>query len=116
MTIDSSLLRIRRAARHGRPIFVKEVTPMGDLAATASIDRVLSDHSDDLKHRLMEGVPVALQNYVEPVLENHTYSVRVVWLFRGMPGMDRDQCSYLDGPDIDIEALAEDFPCCQVGY
>jgi hypothetical protein len=89
---------------------------MGDLAATASIDRVLMDHSEDLKRRLSEGVPADLRKYIEPVLENHTYSIRVVWLFRGLPGMDGDQYAYLEGPDIDIEALAEDFPCCQVAY
>jgi hypothetical protein len=89
---------------------------MGDLAAAASIDRVLQDHSEDLKRRLMEGAPMQLQRYIEPVLENHTYSIRVVWCFRRLPRMDRDQCAYLDGPEIDIEALAEDFPCCQVAY
>jgi hypothetical protein len=89
---------------------------MGDLAATASLDRVLIDHGEDLKLRLSDGVSAALRQYVEPVLENHTYSVRVVWLFRGLPGMEGDQYAYLEGPDIDIETLAEDFPCCQVGY
>lgn len=89
---------------------------MGSASAQSSIERVIRDHEEELKRQLIDQVPVELQPYVEPVLENNTYAIRVAWKVRGLPEMNSDQYAFLEGPEIAIETLAEDFPCCNVGY
>ena len=79
---------------------------MGSTAAMNSIDRVLAKHGKELKTELRERYPTSLIKRF--TLENNIYSISVqAKLTDG---------TLLDLEPYDIDALAERFPDCEVGY
>ena len=74
-----------------------------------SIDRVLEQHGQEISQQYEEQVPDTLKPIFDRVeLENNVYSIGVTWVFRGG--------STLPGPAIDIDALVDEYPDCDVGY
>lgn len=79
---------------------------MGSTAAMNSIDRVLAKHRKELEAELRERYPTKLIKRF--TLENNIYSISVqAKLTDG---------TLLDLAPFDIDALAERFPDCKVGY
>ena len=79
---------------------------MGSTAAMNSIDRVLAKHRKELEAELRERYPTKLIKRF--TLENNIYSISVqAKLTDG---------TLLDLAPYDIDALAERFPDCEVGY
>ncbi len=79
---------------------------MGSTAAMNSIDRVLAKHGKELRSELRERYPTKLIKRF--TLENNIYSISVqAKLTDG---------TLLDLEPYDIDALAERFPDCEVGY
>jgi len=74
-----------------------------------SIDRVLEQHGQEISQQYEEQVPDTLKPIFDRVeLENNVYSIGVTWVFSGG--------STLPGPAIDIDALVDEYPDCDVGY
>ena len=82
---------------------------MGSASAMNSINRVLEAHGDEIMEEWTEQVPDSLSGVFKNVdLYNATYGIKVHWIFK---------CgSSLEGPFIDIDTLAEQYPDCEVGY
>ena len=79
---------------------------MGSVSAMNSIDRVLARHGKELEAELRERYPTSLIKRF--TLENNIYSISVqAKLTDG---------TLLDLEPYDIDALAERFPDCEVGY
>ena len=79
---------------------------MGSTAAMNSIDRILAKHGKELRSELRERYPTKLIRRFR--LENHIYSIAV-------------EAELVDGTVLnlnpfDIDALADRFPDCEVGY
>ncbi len=79
---------------------------MGSVSAMNSIDRVLKKHGKELEAELRKDYPTKLIKRF--TLENNIYSISVqAKLTDG---------TLLDLEPYDIDALAERFPDCEVGY
>ncbi len=79
---------------------------MGSVSAMNSIDRVLARHGKELEAELREDYPTKLIKRF--TLENHIYAIAV-------------EAKLVDGTVLnlnpfDIDALADRFPDCEVGY
>ena len=82
---------------------------MGSSAAMRSINEVIEAHGGEIREEWESQVPPALIPLFERVeLSNEMYAIGVTWVFR--------DGSTLPGPYIDIDALADDYPDCHVGY
>ena len=82
---------------------------MGSIAAMNSIDRVLEKHGEDIRLDYESRVPESVKHLFDRVeLENNLYGIAVTWVFR--------DGSMLPGPEIDIDALASDYPDSEVSY
>ena len=82
---------------------------MGSIAAMNSIGRVLETRGEEIRLDYESLVPESIKPLFERVeLEINLYSVAVTWVFR--------DGSTLPGPEIDIDALANDYPDCNVVY
>ena len=82
---------------------------MGSISAMNSIDRVLEKHGEEIRKTYEEQVPPILKDVFSRVdLANTTYHIEVTWVFKGG--------ATLEGPAIDIDTLADDYPDCEVGY
>ena len=82
---------------------------MGSISAMNSIDRVLEKHGEEIRKGREEQVPGILKDVFTRVdLENKLYSIGVTWVFK--------DGSTLEGPEIDIDTLGEEYPDCEVGY
>lgn len=85
---------------------------MGSVAAMSSMERVYRDHKEEIAREWLEEIPEALKPWVGAVeLEVEPYHLQVLWMFCGAL-----QGCALPGPTIDIDELADRFPCCEVGY
>ena len=82
---------------------------MGSISAMSSIDRVLEKHGEEIRKRYEEEVPAGLKDVFDRVeLGNNMYNIGVTWVFKNG--------STLEGPAIDIDNLADEYPDCEVGY
>lgn len=82
---------------------------MGALSAQSSLNRVLEAHGEELQQEYLSEVPESIRALLGGVgLYNNTYSLDVIWCFKGG--------AVLDGPSISIDDLADRFPDCEVGY
>ena len=81
---------------------------MGDSSAMNSIERVIKTHGDVIREEWLQQVPESIRGTFKGVmLENEIHGIRVSWEFED---------GSLEGPMIDIENLAEEYPDCDVGY
>ena len=82
---------------------------MGGISAMNSITRVLEKHGEEIQKGYSNGIPETLRDQVTGVaLTNECYSIRVFW--------ELSTGDTLEGPSIDIDSLAENYPDCNVGY
>ena len=82
---------------------------MGGLSAMSSIRRVLDAHGEEMIREMTGHIPEAMRDTVTGVeLEGKNYSIATYWVLK-------DGC-HLEGPEIDIDTLAERYPDCNVGY
>jgi hypothetical protein len=82
---------------------------MGSVSAMSSIKRVLDDHAAELASEVAESLPTAVSTLAPTVeLENRTYEIGVELVFA-----DGGRLSL---SPYDIDALADRFRCCEVGY
>ena len=79
---------------------------MGSITAQRSIARVLAEHGPELQKELMENVKSDLVKTVQLYVD--VYEIQVIWILK-------DETE-LPGKGIDIDALAERFPDCEVAY
>ena len=87
---------------------------MGSVSAMNSINRVVRDHSEELIREFERVIPEKIKHLVAGVeLEGDVYGIRVLWKIKTF---QNGQNAYLEGPTIDIDTLAERFPCCEVSY
>lgn len=92
---------------------------MGSASAMESIHRVLEAHGEeiaaDYKKQLQVFVAAVLNNAdatVDVSLQNNVYAIEVLYeLVR-----DGRIIETLEGPYIDVDTLADDYPDCDVGY
>ena len=81
---------------------------MGDLSAMNSITRVMETHGEKIKEEWARQVPDSVRGtFREVILDNSLRGIQVSWQFED---------GSLDGPLIDIDQLADDYPDCEVGY
>ena len=81
---------------------------MGGMSAMKSICRVIDAHGDEIRKELAQQMPDELSEHFKKVfLENNTYGIQVLWIF---------ETGCLQGPLINIDDLAEQYPDCDVGY
>lgn len=80
---------------------------MGSVSAMSSIARILDVHGDELLQEIRDELPETIREVADVSIENNTYEV-TRWF--SMHGKDVQLAS------IDIDALAERFPDCEVGY
>ena len=74
----------------------------------SSIARVLETHGDRIREKWARQVPQSIRGTFKEVMPgNEVHGIRVSWNF---------QDGSLDGPVIDIDELAEEYPDCEVGY
>lgn len=82
---------------------------MGSISAMESINRVLEKHGEEIRNRYEEHIPASLKDVFKGVeLENNLYSISVTWVFK--------DGTTLEGPALDIDFLAAQYPDCEVGY
>ena len=79
---------------------------MGSMSAMSSIDRVLAAHGDEILADLREQNPSALIESFS--LGNACYHIDVT--AKLVDG------TFLSLAPLDIDALAEEYPDCEVGY
>lgn len=77
---------------------------MGSVSAMASVDRVLKKHGKEIVEKYTPASPLIKK----VVAENNVYSIQIHYLL--VDG------TWLEGPSIDIDTLAEEYPDCEVGY
>jgi len=92
---------------------------MGSASAMESIDRVLEAHGEeiaaDYKQELRAFVAAVLNNpdaTVNISLGNNVYAIEVFYDLV----QDGRIIDTLQGPDIDVDTLAGDYPDCDVSY
>ena len=85
---------------------------MGSLSAMKSLERVLERHGAELEREAQPAPPGTRLVYVGTVLENSLYAISVEHEFRTEAG----EPVFIEGQPFDIDALAERFPDCEVGY
>jgi hypothetical protein len=74
-----------------------------------SIERVIEKHGEEIRKEYEALVPPILKDVFTRVdLENKVYIIGVTWVFK--------DGSTLEGPSIDIDDLAQQYPDCEVGY
>ena len=82
---------------------------MGSVSARHSIDEVLNKHGEEIRTEYEEQVAQVLKPIFDRVeLENNMYDISVTWVF--------SDGSMLQGPAIDIDQLADEYPDCDVSY
>ena len=87
---------------------------MGSGSAMSSIERVLKDHSEELTREFEMGIPEKIKHLMAGVtLEGDIYGITVWWKIKTF---QNGELVRLEGPTIDIDTLAEKFPCCEVSY
>lgn len=81
---------------------------MGSISAQLSLDRVINAHGDELIEEIRDGLPEEVLNLHPTItLENNTHDIQVFLSFH------RDT---LQLQSLHIDALAEKYPDCDVGY
>lgn len=85
---------------------------MGSCSATSSIERVLKAHGEELLREERPAKSGEKLTYVRTILENDVYEIEVIHEFKDSKG----RIVTLHGASIHIDALAERFPDCEVGY
>jgi hypothetical protein len=81
---------------------------MGSCSAMSSIERVLDKHFEELHAEVLASLPESVTKIMKEVsLSNDIYHIGVTIEFE-------DGYVYLE--PMDIDALAERFPDCEVGY
>ena len=81
---------------------------MGGASAMSSLDRVIEAHGDEIRQNHLDGMPEEVRTLVKEVtLENGMYHIQVGYVF---------ESGTMDGPWMDIDMLAEEYPDCDVGY
>src|SRR3989304_769357 len=102
----------RRGGRDPRELHLKGGF-VGSASAMSSINRVLEKHGKRLHKEAANGLKKGMVLvYQETALENNLYSVSVVHEFR----LKNGKKIFLNGNPLDIDALAERYPDCRVGY
>ena len=87
---------------------------MGSGSAMRSIERVMRDHSEELTRENEAAIPDEIKHLTAGVtLEGDIYGITVWWKIKTF---QNDEVVRLEGPTIDIDTLAERYPCCEVGY
>lgn len=82
---------------------------MRDMSAINSINRVIEHHGDAIAAKYREQVPEILRGlFIAVGLVNEIHALRITWDFW--------DGSFLQGPSINIECLADAYPDCAVGY
>lgn len=82
---------------------------MGSISAMNSIDPVLEKHGDEIRKEYAALVPAIVKPmFAQVSLANDVYHITVTWEF--------SDGSTLEGPKIDIDDLAQEYPDCEVGY
>ena len=82
---------------------------MGSISAMNSIDLVLKKHGEEIRKEYEGQVPAALDHiFNSVVLENRLHAIEVTWVFT--------DGSTLQGPMIDIDTLADQYPECDLAY